>query len=379
MNFEKNKHSTKADLLSLQGLFKQAFFYAILLSAHLFGESAKPNLIIFFTDDQGYGDLSCFNNSSVYTPNIDQMAKEGARLTSFYVAAPVCTPSRAALMTGCYPRRIDMETASNLTVIKPGIDPKKHFPVCLAGDGKGLNPDEVTIAEIAKSVGYKTGIFGKWHLGDQPEFLPTRQGFDEFFGLPYSHDITPKHPRQKYFNFPPLPVLEGEEVVEMSPNSNYLTRRITERAVDFIKRNKEDNFFLYVPQPLPHGPLAASPEIKEEYASVVKSQKLGKEKSGIYAGPKVSPQEATTTKSSPPWTFSRPSQNSSVPTSRRTPSMAKTSCQYSQRGNQALMNTSSTPSGKISKAFAGETGSFVLTKDTPHSTTSKTIFLKRKI
>ena len=136
--------------------------------------AAKPNFVVIFTDDQGYGDLSCFGGKHVHTPRIDQMAEEGSRLTGFYVAAPVCTPSRAALMTGCYPKRINMATGDN-------------FGVLLAGDRKGLNPEEITIAEVLKTAGYQTGIFGKWHLGDQAEFLPTRQGFDEFFGIPFSH------------------------------------------------------------------------------------------------------------------------------------------------------------------------------------------------
>ncbi|VGO13190.1 Arylsulfatase [Pontiella desulfatans] len=236
---------------------------------------SKPNFVIIFTDDQGYADLSCFGGDHVFTPNIDQMAKEGARLTSFYVAAPLCTPSRAALMTGCYPARIDMDIPSSITVEEIN---KKPFPVCLAGDGRGLNPKELTIAEVAQSAGYKTGMFGKWHLGDQPEFLPTRQGFEEFFGLPYSHDISPKHPRQKVFHFPPLPLMEGENVIELMPDSNYLTRRITERAVEFIKRHKDENFFLYVAHPLPHGPLAASPEIKKEYAQVIPENDKAKKK-----------------------------------------------------------------------------------------------------
>ncbi|MEO9475985.1 MAG: sulfatase [Cyclobacteriaceae bacterium] len=225
----------------------------------------RPNIVIIFTDDQGYADLGCFGGKHVYTPNIDQMAKEGARLTSFYVAAPLCTPSRAALMTGCYPRRVSMEPPSSLVVDLPHVQDGKRFPVCLAADGHGLNPDEITIAEIAQSAEYKTGMFGKWHLGDQPEFLPTRQGFGEFFGLPYSHDITPKRKNQAYFNFPPLPLMEGEEVIELDPNADYLTRRITERAVKFIKDHKNENFFLYIPHPIPHGPVAASSEIKAAY------------------------------------------------------------------------------------------------------------------
>ncbi|MGJ8657052.1 MAG: sulfatase family protein [Akkermansiaceae bacterium] len=236
----------------------------------------KPNLVIIFTDDQGYADLACFGGKTLLTPNIDQMAKEGARLTSFYVAAPLCTPSRAALMTGCYPKRIDMDIPSSLTVSLPHIPEGTRFPVCLAGDGKGLNPSELTIAEVAQSAGYKTGMFGKWHLGDQPEFLPTRQGFEEYFGIPYSHDIHPKHPRNKIFKFPPLPLLEGETVIELEPDANQLTRRITHRALKFIDNNKDQNFFLYVAHPLPHGPLAASPEIKKSYAEARKKNKRAK-------------------------------------------------------------------------------------------------------
>ncbi|MCB1123941.1 MAG: sulfatase-like hydrolase/transferase, partial [Verrucomicrobiae bacterium] len=205
-----------------------------------------PNFVIIFTDDQGYGDLSCFGGDHVSTPNIDRMASEGMKLTQFYVAAPLCTPSRAALMTGCYPRRIDMAYGTD-------------FVVLLAGDGKGLNPEEITLAEILKDAGYRTGIFGKWHLGDQPQWLPTRQGFEEYFGLPYSHDIHPYHPRQDHFQFPPLPMLEGETVIEMDPDANYLTRRITEHAVRFIQKHANEPFFLYVPHAIPHKPLYVSP------------------------------------------------------------------------------------------------------------------------
>jgi arylsulfatase A-like enzyme len=219
----------------------------------------KPNFVIIFTDDQGYGDLSCYGGKHVSTPRIDQMAKEGAMLTSFYVAAPVCTPSRAALMTGCYPKRVNMATGSN-------------FVVLLAGDTKGLNPDEVTIAEVLKGAGYKTGMFGKWHLGDQPEFLPTKQGFDEYFGIPFSHDIHPFHPRQDHYQFPPLPLLEGEKVIEMDPDADFLTKRITEHAVDFIERNKDEPFFLYVPHPIPHMPLHVSPPFMEGVASEITDQ-----------------------------------------------------------------------------------------------------------
>ena len=227
-----------------------SFFPTVPLKAAKSEAKTQPNFVIIFTDDQGYGDLGCYGGGHVSTPRIDQMAAEGARLTSFYVAAPVCTPSRAALMTGCYPKRIDMATGSN-------------FGVLLAGDKKGLNPKELTIAEVLKSVGYKTGIFGKWHLGDQPDFLPTRQGFDEFFGIPYSHDIHPFHPRQSRFKFPPLPLLAGEKVIEMDPNADLLTKRITQGAVKFIQENKDEPFFLYVPHPIPHVPLHVAPPFME--------------------------------------------------------------------------------------------------------------------
>ncbi|GAA5507501.1 sulfatase [Novipirellula caenicola] len=231
-------------------------------SAALASDS-KPNFVVIFTDDQGYSDLSCFGGQHVDTPRIDQMAAEGARLTNFYVAAPVCTPSRAALMTGCYPKRIDMATGSN-------------FGVLLAADTKGLNPEEITIAEVLKTAGYKTGMFGKWHLGDQPAFLPTRQGFDEFFGLPYSHDIHPFHTNQKKHNFPPLPLLDGETVIETDPDADYLTRRITQRAVSFIEANKDTPFLVYIPHPIPHRPIHASPPFMKSVPEPLKA-KLARE------------------------------------------------------------------------------------------------------
>ena len=225
--------------------------YFALTATNTFAEDKRPNIVVIFTDDQGYGDLSCFGGTHVDTPRIDQMAAEGSRLTSFYVAAPLCTPSRAALMTGCYPRRVDMGV---------GLD----FPVLLAADAKGLNPTEITIPEVLKTAGYETGMFGKWHLGDQLEFLPTRQGFDEFFGLPYSHDIHPYHTNQKKHNFPPLPLLEGEAVVELDPDADFLTKRFTERAVAFIEKHHDDTFFLYLAHPIPHRPLHASPPFMQD-------------------------------------------------------------------------------------------------------------------
>jgi len=234
---------------SLSGLWTQI----------VLAEAAKPNFVIIYTDDQGYADLGCFGGTHVETPHLDRMAEQGARLTSFYMGGPLCTPSRAALMTGSYPKRINLATGDD-------------FPVLLAGDRKGLNPEEVTIAEVLQSAGYATGIFGKWHLGDQPEFLPTRQGFDEFFGIPYSHDIHPHHRQQAKYQFPPLPLLDGEEVVELDPDADYLTKRITARAVEFIEANRDKQFFLYIPHPIPHRPLHASPPFMHDAPDHVKAK-----------------------------------------------------------------------------------------------------------
>lgn len=205
----------------------------------------RPNFIIILTDDQGYGDLGKLGGRHVQTPFLDEMASKGTLLTHFYSAAALCSPSRAALLTGTYPFRNDMATGST-------------FPVLLAADSKGLHPEEITMAEVLREAGYTTGIIGKWHLGDQPEFLPTNQGFDEFFGLPYSHDIHPYHPRQAYFNFPPLPLLEGDSIIEIDPDAKRLTQRFTERAENFIRKNKDRPFFLYLPHILPHHPIQVS-------------------------------------------------------------------------------------------------------------------------
>ncbi len=216
--------------------------------------TSRPNFVVILTDDQGYADLGCFGGTHVKTPRIDRMAAEGAKLTSFYVAGSVCTPSRSALMTGCYPKRIGLADG-----------------VFLAGDQNGLNPEEITIAEVLKSRGYATGLFGKWHLGDQPEFLPTRQGFDEFFGLPYSHDIHPFHLNDKKHHFPPLPLMEMETVIEEEPDADYLTKRITERAIRFIEQHKDEPFFLYIPHPIPHRPIHMSPAFMAEVPDSIKA------------------------------------------------------------------------------------------------------------
>lgn len=205
----------------------------------------KPNIIIIFTDDQGYQDVGVFGAEGFETPHLDQMAAEGVRFTDFYAAQAVCSASRAGLLTGCYPNRLGIHGAF------------------MPNSPKGLNPDEITIAEMLKGNGYSTAIYGKWHLGDAREFLPTRQGFDEYFGIPFSNDMWPYHPQQgTYFNFGPLPLYENETVIDTLNDQSMLTTQITERSVDFIKRNKDRPFFLYVAHPQPHVPLFVSDKFK---------------------------------------------------------------------------------------------------------------------
>ena len=204
-----------------------------------------PNVIIVFTDDQGYQDVGCFGSPDIKTPHIDQLAKEGVKLTDFSVAQPVCSASRAALLTGCYPNRIGVHQA---------LMPESPL---------GLNQSEITLAELLKAEGYATGIFGKWHLGNMGPFSPLKHGFDEFYGIPYSNDMWPNHPSQgKWFNFPPLPLYDGETPIDSLEDQTNLTRDLTFKAVDFIKRNKDNPFFLYVPHPQPHVPLFVSDQFK---------------------------------------------------------------------------------------------------------------------
>lgn len=204
-----------------------------LLTAHA---ADRPNIVLIFVDNFGNGDLGCFGSTLHRTPHIDRMAAEGTKFTSFYVASGVCTPSRAALMTGCYPRRVSMHVSD------------KNGPVLQPVAAKGLHPDEITIAEVLKSVGYATTCIGKWHLGDQPVFLPTRQGFDEFFGIPYSDDMT-KDKRPEVW--PELPLLRGEKVMEAPVDRDYLVKRCTEEAIAFIERNQTRPFFVYLPHTMP--------------------------------------------------------------------------------------------------------------------------------
>ncbi len=218
-------------------------------------EAAKPNVILIFCDDLGYGDIACFGSKKHRTPHIDSLARDGIRLTSFYSTSGVCTPSRSSLMTGCYPRRTNMhEDARRGWVL---------FPVA----HKGLNPDEITVAEQLKAQGYVTGIVGKWHLGDQLPFLPTRQGFDSYFGIPYSNDMGVGNQGK---NYPPLPLMRNEEVIEKEPDQALITKRYTHEALDFIRAHHEKPFFLYMPHTMPHDPLFASEQFK------------GKSDNGIY-------------------------------------------------------------------------------------------------
>lgn len=197
--------------------------------------AVRPNFIIFLCDNLGYGGIGCFGSQVHRTPNVDRLAAEGLRLTSFYAASGVCTPSRAALLTGCYPRRVGLHwTQPDGAVLRP-VSPN------------GLHPDEVTIAEVLRSAGYATACIGKWHLGDQTAFLPTRQGFGEFLGVPYSDDMVENRER----GWPPLPLLRGERVSEAPVDRNLLTKRYTEEAIQFITAQRERPFFLYLPQAMP--------------------------------------------------------------------------------------------------------------------------------
>ena len=213
--------------------------------------AVKPNFIIIFCDDLGYGDIGCFGSKKHRTPNIDRIAAEGMCFTSFYVTSGVCTPSRSSLMTGCYPRRINMhESDRNECVL---------FPVAR----KGLNPNEMTIAEVLKEQGYATACVGKWHLGDQPEFLPTSQGFDYYYGIPYSNDMGGN---QRSKN-PPLPLLKNTKVIEAPANQNTLTKRYTEQVIKFITENKDKPFFVYLPHTMPHNPVHSSEKFRGKSAN----------------------------------------------------------------------------------------------------------------
>ncbi|MFI4912888.1 MAG: sulfatase [Sedimentisphaeraceae bacterium JB056] len=236
------------------------------------GSKEKPNIIVLFADDLGYGDLGSYGHPTISTPNIDRMAYEGQRWTNFYAASSLCSPSRAGLMTGKYP-------------IRSGTDGHVFFE----WSADGLSSKEITVAEMLKRQGYKTSCVGKWHLGHQPEFLPTNQGFDEYFGIPYSNDmrVDPymqvaekinlrngvtleqmRDPQKRKNDW--VPLMEDEVVVEYPCDQTTLTKRYTERCVDYIKENRDEPFFLYMAHSFPHVPLFASDEF------------LGKSRRGLY-------------------------------------------------------------------------------------------------
>lgn len=201
----------------------------------------KPNIVLINCDDLGYGDLGCYGSKKNDTPYIDKLADEGIRFTDFYMASPVCSPSRGAMMTGCYPPRIGFGSFDGEIVLFPG-------------DKLGLNPKEKTIASILKDAGYNTMHIGKWHCGDQKEFLPTSHGFDNYYGLPFSNDMARTEANQ---NFPPLPLMNGEEVIEQQPDQRSLTERYTEKSIEFIRNNIDTPFFLYLGHMHVHLPLYA--------------------------------------------------------------------------------------------------------------------------
>lgn len=228
-------------IVGLLGSVLATISTAPIASAAATDEDRPPNVVIFFTDDQGFGDLSCFGHPTIHTPNVDRMAAEGVKLTQFYVASPVCSPSRAALLTGCYPKRVGMHEH----VIFPAYD-------------HGLHPEETTIADVLSDAGYATGCFGKWHLGHRPGLLPTSQGFDVFFGIPYSNDMSQFHRPDGNGYRHSLPLIRDEAVIEWEPDQRLLTRRCTEEAVAFIDAHADAPFFVYMPHAMPHIPIYAS-------------------------------------------------------------------------------------------------------------------------
>ena len=234
----------------------KALITSLLLSGSLAGASPKPNIVLMFIDDMGYGDIGPFGNTINQTPHLDRMAAEGIKLTQFYVANTACTPSRAALMTGTYAHRIGMDGGNGNLVVT--------FP----GDSRGLNPSEITIAEMLRKNGYATGCFGKWHLGDQAEFMPLKQGFDTYFGIPYSNDMWSgrkgKRPNPiTNRKFEPLPVMRQDKAVAYvadGVDQSLLAEVITDEAIAFIEKNHKQPFFCYIPHSHVHKPRYARPE-----------------------------------------------------------------------------------------------------------------------
>ncbi len=217
-----------------------------------------PNVVMILVDDMGYGDLGCYDAGGFETPHLDRMASRGVRFTDFYAASPICSPSRAALLTGCYPQRVGLGDVLN---------PRSPL---------GISHDELTLAESLKTRGYRTACFGKWHLGSSREFLPLNKGFDEFYGIPYSNDMASSAQTNPDDDAWPahLPIIEGDTIVGKDPDQTELTTQYTDRAIRFIKESRGAPFFLYLSHPMPHTPIAVSRKFKGrsgrgEYGDVI--------------------------------------------------------------------------------------------------------------
>jgi arylsulfatase A-like enzyme len=243
-------------------------YIAVFLLVPVFGAEAKqPNIILILTDDQGYQDLGCYGSPNIKTPNLDQMAEEGVRFTDFYAPASLCSPSRAGMLTGRYPRRLGIE--------------RVFFP----DSESGLDPDEVTIPELLKTQGYQTTAIGKWHLGHLPQFLPTNQGFDSYFGIPFSNDMW-ADPKMKLSNSivwregadlstfksasikkrGPVPLMRGTEVIEYPADQSTLSRRYANEAISAIDAAGTSPFFIFLGHTMPHVPLYASSQFEGKSA-----------------------------------------------------------------------------------------------------------------
>ncbi len=243
--------------IALLSLFGCLAMQMSLVCESIEANERPPNIIVIFADDLGYGDLGCYGHPTIRTPNLDRMAAEGIKFTQFYSAAPVCTPSRAALLTGRLPQR------SGMCGDARGV----LFP-----DSKGgLPSSEITIAEVLRQRGYATGCVGKWHLGHLPEYLPTQNGFDRYLGIPYSNDMdrdTTKGPKGREAFLTPqsefwnVPLMRGDQIVERPARQETLTKTYTDEAIDFIDDNKDQPFFLYFAHTFPHVPLFASEQFK---------------------------------------------------------------------------------------------------------------------